>query len=180
MKYPSKHGAIFNIFRKMGFEKGGFEYKTSLVEAILAIAKANEDITEVGLDMLCEFLENWEHSSLTGSIISTLARYGPQSTIPSQCIRHIYNRYLLEPSEVVRASVVSALASFGAECNELRCDVLVLLDLCQLDDDDEVRDRAVYYQWLLSQDAELIESYILKKLQVTSKFHMLKQIVIDF
>ena len=46
----------------------------------------------------------------------------------------------------VRAAAVSALARFGALCDDLLPNILVLLGRCQLDNDDEVRDRATYFK----------------------------------
>ena len=147
----------------------GLDYKTSLVDAIVAIAEANDGgFTEYALGMLCELIEDCQYFSLTDSVMRILALHGPRSTIPLICIRHIYSRFLLERRDAERAAVVSALASFGAECKELRPVVVALLDRCRLDDDDDVRDRAMYYHCLLSQDdGALIKSYVLQKLQVT-------------
>ena len=52
-------------------------------------------------------------------------------------IRFIYNRVLLECA-TVRAAAVSALARFGALCDDLLPNILVLLSRCQMDADDEV------------------------------------------
>jgi len=43
------------------------------------------------------------------------------------------------------AAAVSALAKFGAQCEELLPSVLVLLERSQFDTDDEVRDRATFF-----------------------------------
>jgi coatomer protein complex subunit gamma len=51
---------------------------------------------------------------------------GPRTSNPSRYIRFIYNRVLLECA-TVRAAAVSALARFGALCDDLLPNVLVLL-----------------------------------------------------
>ena len=51
---------------------------------------------------------------------------GPRTSNPSRYIRFIYNRVLLECA-TVRAAAVSALARFGALCDDLLPYVLVLL-----------------------------------------------------
>ena len=53
----------------------------------------------------------------------------------------------------VRAAAVSVLARFGATVPRLLPNVLVLLQRCRLDCDDEVRDRSTYYHALLSTGA---------------------------
>lgn len=81
-------------------------------------------------------------------------------------IRFIYNRVILEcPS--IRAAAVSAMAQFGASCPDLLGNIQVLLARCQMDSDDEVRDRATYYINILNKnDKSLYNNYILDTLQV--------------
>jgi len=68
----------------------------------------------------------------------------------------------------VRAAAVSALARFGALCDDLLPNVLVLLSRCQMDADDEVRDRATYFKAILEQhEASLNSQYILNSLAVS-------------
>lgn len=73
-------------------------------------------------------------------ILHLLGQEGPRTSNPARYIRFIYNRVLLE-NATVRAAAVSALARFGALCDDLLPNVLVLLSRCQMDADDEVRDR---------------------------------------
>lgn len=69
---------------------------------------------------------------------------------------------------VVRAAAVSAMAQFGAACPALLDNVQVLLARCQMDSDDEVRDRATYYYSILERsDKQLNNQYILEPLQVS-------------
>lgn len=69
---------------------------------------------------------------------------------------------------MVRAAAVSALAQFGAACPDLLPNILVLLARCQMDFDDEVRDRATYYFNILSlNDKHLNLHYILEPPQVS-------------
>lgn len=65
-------------------------------------------------------------------------------------IRYIYNRIILE-NATVRAAAISALASFGAQCEELRPRVILLLKRALFDNDDEVRHTvtALFGQLLL-------------------------------
>lgn len=57
---------------------------------------------------------------------------------PARYIRYIYNRVILE-NATVRAAALSSLAQFGAECEELRPRILILLRRALFDNDDEVR-----------------------------------------
>ncbi|KAJ8314287.1 hypothetical protein KUTeg_008848 [Tegillarca granosa] len=67
-----------------------------------------------------------------------------------------------ENPEAKEAAAVSALAKFGAHCEELLPSCVVLLERCLLDTDDEVRDRATFYVNVLKQKQKALNSaYIL-------------------
>ena len=54
------------------------------------------------------------------------------------------------------------LAKFGAQCENLKENILILLKRSMLDSEDEVRDRATYYYAILnSDDQQLVNRYIL-------------------
>ncbi|XP_055376197.1 coatomer subunit gamma [Condylostylus longicornis] len=162
-KYPRKHTVLMNFLSGMLREEGGLEYKTSIVDTIITIIEDNVEAKESGLSHLCEFIEDCEHTSLAVRILHLLGKEGPFSNNPSKYIRFIYNRVILE-NPTVRAAAVSALAQFAASCPSLLKNILVLLGRCQMDHDDEVRDRATYYLYLLQQNkAEISKKYIIDK-----------------
>jgi len=167
MKYPRKHVILMNFLSGMLREEGGLEYKTSIAETIITIIEENNDAKESGLAHLCEFIEDCEHTSLAVRILHLLGAEGPKTSNPARYIRYIYNRVILE-NATVRAAAVSALARFGALCDDLLPNILVLLARCQLDTDDEVRDRATYFRAILEQHYPAMNSqYILNGLQVS-------------
>lgn len=160
-KYPRKHQSLASFLAGMLRDEGGLQYKTAIADAIIALVEENPDAKEAGLAHLCEFIEDCEHASLAVRILYILGREGPKARQPSRYIRYIYNRVILE-SGPVRAAAVSAVARFGAARPELLPNIRVLLSRCQLDEDDEVRDRAIYYSAILdSGDAQLINDYII-------------------
>lgn len=160
-KYPRKHQSLASFLAGMLRDEGGLQYKTAIADAIIALVEENPDAKETGLAHLCEFIEDCEHASLAVRILHILGREGPKARQPSRYIRYIYNRVILE-SGPVRAAAVSAVARFGAARSELLPNIRVLLARCQLDDDDEVRDRAIYYSAILdSGDGQLINDYII-------------------
>jgi len=121
---------------------------------------------------LCEFIEDCEHTSLAVRILHLVGKEGPKTKVPSKYIRYIYNRVILEQAPV-RAAAVSALAQFAAFCPALLPNILVLLMRCQMDSDDEVRDRAtLYYSLLSTEDKTLATAYILNSLQVRLKYYL--------
>ncbi|XP_031827080.1 coat protein (coatomer) gamma isoform X2 [Nomia melanderi] len=143
-KFPRKHVVLMNFLSAMLRDEGGLEYKAAIADTIIAVMEGNAEAKEAGLAHLCEFIEDCEHNSLAVRILHLLGQEGPTSKQPSRYIRFIYNRVILE-SASVRAAAVTALARFAAACPPLLPNVLVLLSRCQLDSDDEVRDRAAYY-----------------------------------
>ncbi|XP_026322630.1 coatomer subunit gamma [Hyposmocoma kahamanoa] len=159
-KFPRKHQSLAAFLAGMLRDEGGLEYKAAIADAIIALVEENPDAKETGLAHLCEFIEDCEHTALAVRILHLLGREGPKSRQPSRYIRFIYNRVILE-SGPVRAAAVSAVAQFGAQRAELLPNIRVLLARCQLDDEDEVRDRAIYYSAILDTgDQQLINDFI--------------------
>ncbi|VEN47829.1 unnamed protein product [Callosobruchus maculatus] len=167
LKFPRKHGVLMNFLSAMLRDEGGLEYKASIADTIITIIEDNPEAKESGLAHLCEFIEDCEHVSLAVRILHLLGKEGPKTKQPSRYIRFIYNRVILEcPS--IRAAAVSAMAQFGASCPDLLENIQVLLARCQMDSDDEVRDRATYYSNILAlQDKSLYNNYILDPLQIS-------------
>jgi len=166
-KFPKKHGILLNFLSGMLRDEGGLDYKASIADTIITVIEENPEAKENGLAHLCEFIEDCEHTSLAVKILYLLGQEGPRTSNPARYIRFIYNRVLLE-NATVRAAAVSAMARFGALCDDLLPNVLVLLSRCQMDADDEVRDRATYFRAILEQhEASLNSQYILNSLAVS-------------
>lgn len=166
-RYPRKHATMMSFLATMLRDDGGFEYKKSIVDTIIEIIEENADAKEAGLSHLCEFIEDCEHAALATRVLHLLGREAPSTPNPSRYIRFVYNRVILETTQV-RAAAVTALAKFGAQCPDLRGSIEVLLRRCLLDTDDEVRDRATFYLAVLQSGSEqAIANYILNSLQVS-------------
>uniref|UniRef100_A0A8D0CNA3 Coatomer subunit gamma n=1 Tax=Sander lucioperca TaxID=283035 RepID=A0A8D0CNA3_SANLU len=142
-------------------------YKRAIVDCIISIIEDNPESKETGLAHLCEFIEDCEHTVLATKILHLLGKEGPRTPQPSKYIRFIFNRVVLE-SEAVRAAAVSALAKFGAQNDDLLPSVLVLMQRCMMDSDDEVRDRATFYMNVLQQKQKALNAaYIFNGLSVS-------------
>ncbi|XP_003384949.1 PREDICTED: coatomer subunit gamma-2-like [Amphimedon queenslandica] len=167
IKFPRKHHILMTFLANMLREEGGFDYKKAIVNTIIAIIEENSEIKDVGLSHLCEFIEDCEHIELATRILHLLGREGPRTQKPYKYIRFIYNRVLLEAA-TVRAAAVTSLAKFGASCEDLLESILVLLERCLLDNDDEVRDRALLYMEVLKQKQKSLSSaFILNPISVS-------------
>ncbi|XP_060100449.1 coatomer subunit gamma-2 [Heteronotia binoei] len=166
-KYPRKHIVMMTFLSNMLRDDGGFEYKRAIVDCIISIIEENPESKESGLAHLCEFIEDCEHTVLATKILHLLGKEGPRTPAPSKYIRFVFNRVVLE-NEAVRAAAVSALAKFGAQNESLLPSVLVLLQRCMMDSDDEVRDRATFYLNVLQQrQLALNAAYIFNGLTVS-------------
>ncbi|XP_019365186.1 PREDICTED: coatomer subunit gamma-2 isoform X3 [Gavialis gangeticus] len=187
-KYPRKHSVMMTFLSNMLRDdrcvlssacrlsvlaapplsrQGGFEYKRAIVDCIISIIEENPESKESGLAHLCEFIEDCEHTVLATKILHLLGKEGPRTPAPSKYIRFIFNRVVLE-NEAVRAAAVSALAKFGAQNESLLPSILVLLQRCMMDSDDEVRDRATFYLNVLQQrQLALNAAYIFNGLTVS-------------
>lgn len=141
IKFPNKYRGLMAFLASALREDGGFEYKKAIVNAILAIIQEIPEAKENGLSHLCEFIEDCEFTHLSTQVLHLLGQEGPSTSDPSRYIRYIYNRIILE-NATVRAAALSALAQFGAKCEDLRPKVLILIRRALYDNDDEVRDRA--------------------------------------
>ncbi|XP_077288057.1 coat protein (coatomer) gamma [Arctopsyche grandis] len=167
LKFPRKHSVLMSFLSSMLRDEGGLEYKASIADTIITIIEENSDAKETGLAHLCEFIEDCEHTSLAVRILHLLGKEGPKTKQPSRYIRFIYNRVILENANI-RAAAVAAMSQFGAACPDLLPNIKVLLARCQMDSDDEVRDRATYYSSILeSEEKSLINNFVVEIPQIS-------------
>jgi hypothetical protein len=121
-------------------------FRESVVDTIIKITPSQR---ELALHYLAEHIEDCEHAHIQTKILNFLAEEGPKAKNPGTYIRFIYNRVNLEKA-VIRASAVSALAAFAHSVPSLRKSIVILLQKCLQDSDDEVRERAFFYINMLS------------------------------
>jgi len=159
IKFPSKQTLMLNFLASALREEGGFSFKKAIIDSLITFATDIPDSKEFVLGHLCEFIEDCEHPSLLVDVLHLLGKEGPRSATPSKYIRYIYNRVILE-SPTVRAAAVTALAKFGVYNEELKPSVLVLLRRCTFDNEDEVRDRAIFNINLLEKDNTLAKKFL--------------------
>lgn len=162
LKFKSKQSGFLTFLSGILRDEGGYEFKRSVVEAIMDLIRFVPEAKEDALATLCEFIEDCEFTKLAVRILFVLGRDGPSTPHPTKYIRYIYNRVVLE-NAIVRAAATSALAKFGVgqKDPEIKKSVHVLLTRCLDDVDDEVRDRAALNLGLMDQDDdEMAVSFI--------------------
>lgn len=160
-KFPHKYSLLLGFLSEALREEGGYDFKKAIVDAIINMIDTIPLAKEEGLMQLCEFIEDCEFNLLSQRVLHLLGQLGPHSSNPQKYIRYIYNRVILE-TPCIRAASVTALAKFAAKCAPLRQSIKVLLQRVMLDNDDEVRDRAVFYTTVLDSEEKDIEDFILE------------------
>jgi coatomer protein complex subunit gamma len=138
--YPNKHRILVGFMSNFLREEGGFEFKKTIVNAIVTLIKAVPETAESSLLHLCEFIEDCEFTMLSTQVLHLLGELGPTTSAPARYIRFIYNRVMLENS-AVRAAAIGSLSKFAASCPSLRAPIVSLLKRGLDDEDDETRDR---------------------------------------
>ncbi|KAL3314226.1 Coatomer subunit gamma-2 [Cichlidogyrus casuarinus] len=161
MKFPKKFSVLLNFLSSLLRETSGYSFKKAVVLAFESILRDIPESKSLGLLLLCDFIEDCEHTELIERILHLIGQEGPFLKRPREFTRYIYNRVMLE-SAPVKCTATTALARFGAYNEELLPSILVLLQRIMLDEDDEVRDRAAFYHYLLSYgDRNLCAAYIM-------------------
>ena len=156
--YPNKHRILVGFMSNFLREEGGFEFKKTIVNCIIALLRAVPETAESSLFHLCEFIEDCEFTMLSTQILHLLGELGPATTAPARYIRFIYNRVMLENS-AVRAAAIASLAKFAASCPSLRASITTLLSRGLEDEDDETRDRTTLLVTVL-EDAMAKNPYV--------------------
>lgn len=151
--YPAKHRVLVGFMSNFLREEGGFDFKKTIVNSIIALIKSAPETAESSLYHLCEFIEDCEFTMLSTQILHLLGDIGPTTESPARYIRFIYNRVMLE-NPAVRAAAVSSLAKFAAQCPSLRVSIMTLLRRCLDDEDDETRDRTTIITTVLEDAME--------------------------
>jgi coatomer subunit gamma len=85
LKYPGKHRVLLNFLSHMLREEGGYEFKRSIVEALLTLITKIPEAREAGLLHLAEFIEDCEFTQLAVQVRSS-CMHSP-SVLPSYTSR---------------------------------------------------------------------------------------------
>jgi coatomer protein complex subunit gamma len=161
LKFKAKQSGFLAFLSGILRDEGGYDFKRSVVEAIMDLIRFVPEAKEDALATLCEFIEDCEFTKLAVRILFVLGREGPSTPHPTKYIRYIYNRVVLE-NAIVRAAATSALAKFGVgqKNPEVKKSVHVLLTRCLDDVDDEVRDRAALNLRLMETEDDVAISFV--------------------
>ncbi|GAM19255.1 hypothetical protein SAMD00019534_024300 [Acytostelium subglobosum LB1] len=151
IKFPKKYKHLILFLNKILRDEGSLQLKQKTLDAILNVVNHIPESKEIALNELCDFIEDCEYPDLSVQILHLLGQEGPLTSSPSKYIRYIFNRISLD-SGTIRAAAVSSLAKFGLLFEPMRHKIIILIQRCLQDEDDEVRDRATLYLALLKSD----------------------------
>jgi len=143
-KHPKKYRSIVNFFSHCLKNEGQYEFKSACVSCLEYVLKEIPESKEVGLFTLAEFIEDCQYPSLHIQIMNLLAREAANVAHPAKFVRLIYNRFILEDSNI-RATAISTLGKFALEKHSLIPQIKKILDTALEDCDHEVRARATFY-----------------------------------
>eukprot|EP00796_Vickermania_ingenoplastis_P004643 gene4643-3346_t len=159
-KFPSSLEPIVNFLFLALTEVHSLVVKERIVDTMIHLSKKDAATKETILTKLADCIDDCDYPSMTKRVLAYLSEEVPQCAIPRRYVRYIYNHCKLEQAEI-RAVAVRSLAKIAAKLPQLRSFILPLLARCCIDEDDEVRDRAVFYTKLFAtKDDRLIERNI--------------------
>lgn len=149
-RMPQKSSVLLKFLADCLKDDPNIMFRESVVDTIIEICPSAR---EQALLILSEHIEDCMQAQIQTKILNFLALEGPKSKNPASYIRFIYNRVNLEKA-VIRAAAVSALASFAFHVEHLQDSIILLLQKCLNDSDDEVRERAFFYYNILTHKEE--------------------------
>lgn len=166
IKFPEHCDTLLSTLDVCLRNEGGYEFKNAVVNSIVILLKKNPLVNKLALHSLCEFLEDCEYKNLSIKIIKHIGIFAKSSENPISCVRYIFNRILLEKAEI-RLAAVRCLARMGCSINinknnQLnKNDIIVLLQRCMGDSEDNIRMEADMYSRILQcEHSEFINSYL--------------------
>jgi coatomer protein complex subunit gamma len=166
----SKNKLYFNFFSSLLKLDASFGTKLEILESIIWYIYNDADLKRPGVLCLAEYIEDCQYDNLKTKILHVLGKEGPTANSPSQLVRYIYNRIILE-NAAVRAAAISALGEIANKDTSLKKNILNLIKGSLNDSDNEVRERAFFYVKALEEKTNEIEdSQMIKSQGELKKF----------
>jgi coatomer protein complex subunit gamma len=166
---PSKNKLYFNFFSSLLKLEASLPTKIEILESIIWYSNNDKDLKRPAILCLAEYIEDCQFDNLKTRILSVLGKEGSSANSPSQLVRYIYNRIILD-NAVVRAAAISALGEIANKDSNLRKNILNLIKNSLNDVDYEVRERAYFYIKAL-QAEESTENNSIRSYVFNTKFY---------
>ena len=100
IKFPTKFRSMMSFLSSVLREEGGFEYKKSIINAILGIVRTVAESKETALTHLLRVHRGLRVPTCPRQILHLLGEEGPKTSHPAKYIRYVYNRIILENATV--------------------------------------------------------------------------------
>lgn len=161
-KFPSLAEQIINfLFAALGEVENMF-IKQRIIDTVIFLSKLDPGNKDVILTKLADSIDDCEFPAMTKRVLSHLSEQVPLCSNPRPYIRYVYNHCKLEQADI-RATAVRTLAKIAAKLSNLRSLIVPLIMRCCTDEDDDVRDRAIFYTKLFClKEEQLIQKYIIE------------------
>lgn len=132
--HPDKYKPVLKFFANNFREESSFVSKNEMAEATMFIVSEIPQAQEIGINNLCEFIEDCEYATLNAKILKFLGNNIPKTKNPEEYVRYIYNRLLLE-NPLVRNSSIDALDNIAKLVPRLKRPISKMLFSCLGDND---------------------------------------------
>ena len=131
-------------------DKGNVEFKLAVIEVMKQILELKLPCYTTVLEYFAEYIEDSIDSKLTIAILDLMCVYLPKAENPKSYLKYLINRLTLDKS-IVRAAVVTCMAQIATQDEELREEIIPILEHLQFDfEEEEVKERASYYLYILN------------------------------
>uniref|UniRef100_A0A3B0N8N5 Coatomer subunit gamma n=1 Tax=Theileria annulata TaxID=5874 RepID=A0A3B0N8N5_THEAN len=126
ISHPDKFRHVLNFLAVNFRQETAYAPKAEMVEATIHIVSEIPKARTLGISNLCEFIEDCEYPEINCRIIKFLGENIPNTSNPTEYIRFIYNRLMLE-NPLVRSASIDALENIAKALPELRTCILFII-----------------------------------------------------
>ena len=155
-KFPEISVEILSFLWKCLREKGELEFKYQVIDTMDAIVQTCKNHHSIVFEFYCEYIEDPYSSELILKIFEKLRILVDKVENPNRYLRFILNRMHLDGT-AIRAASITCMGELALKIPSMRDEVKSIVVSFLHDVDEEVRDRAYYYNKVLSGDKDFVE-----------------------
>ncbi|EAN31649.1 Adaptin N terminal region family protein [Theileria parva strain Muguga] len=126
ISHPDKFRHVLKFLAVNFRQETAYAPKAEMVDATIQIVSEIPKARTMGISNLCEFIEDCEYPEINCRIIKFLGENIPNTSNPTEYIRFIYNRLMLE-NPLVRSASIDALENIAKALPELRTCILFII-----------------------------------------------------
>lgn len=164
-KFPKKMSEIMSFMWKCLRQRGEATFKEKVIEVMDELVRKTNSYYDLLFEFFCEYIEDPFSPQLTLKIIDILISHCGKVTNPRKYLRFLINRLHLDEA-AIRTATIGCLGEMALTIDDLKDDVLNIIEAFCHDLEDEVRARAHYYKMILSGKYEDPKDYLLSATQL--------------